>query len=253
MICYHSISIPDAVQKSKITSTDKGACLFKCSQDCAMRFKSRVTLEFHERCHDPANRDRIICPECNNMTYKIWNTLHTHLWRQHHVDMELYACEMCDFRTPILSRLMNTHMRIHSEERNYKCEMCDKAFKNTKQLKNHRRIHSQVVTINKCDECDVMFYSQRHLTDHKRSQHKQLDAYKCKICDSIFSSIKARETHMLNHKRKTKYKCADCPYKSNDNNAYRRHRKTHDETISNRYECRHCDFKSIQSSAYMVS
>lgn len=46
-----------------------------------------------------------------------WNTLHTHLWREHNIDMELYSCPHCPFKTPILSRLKNTHLKIHSDLR----------------------------------------------------------------------------------------------------------------------------------------
>ncbi|XP_053674528.1 myeloid zinc finger 1-like [Anopheles nili] len=50
---------------------------------------------------------------------------------------------MESFKTPILYRLNNTHMKIHSEERNFKCAICGKAFKNNKQLRNHRRWHRE--------------------------------------------------------------------------------------------------------------
>lgn len=214
-----------------------------------MRFRSQEILSFHERCHDPVNKKKICCPECQ-VNFKVWNTLHTHLWRQHQIDMELYSCKLCSFRTPIRSRLLNTHMKIHSDERNFKCSECEKAFKNTKQLKNHRRTHSQVVIIRKCEICDILFYSQKHLSNHIRSFHQKQDEFKCNICDSRFSSIKARETHLLNHKKARKYRCGDCSYKSNDINAYRRHKMTHTEAA--RYICKYCNFKSIQSTTYMV-
>lgn len=219
-----------------------------------MQFKNPDLLTFHLRCHDPGPPNRIICPECkqpSSVDFRNWNTLHTHLWRLHAVDMELYSCTQCNFKTPMLSRMINTHMKIHSDERNFKCDQCEKAFKNTKQLKNHRRIHSEVVAIQQCDQCDTLFYSQKHLRNHIRSIHDKQVEYKCDICDCIFSSIKARQTHMLNHEKATKLKCPDCMYTSNDNNAYRRHRMTHNEKVM--YHCPCCPYKSIQSTTYAVS
>lgn len=119
-------------------------------------------------------------------------------------------------------------------------------------LKNHRRIHSDaVVVIHKCDHCDTLFYSRKHLLNHIRSIHDKHKSYKCDICDLIFSSVKARQTHSLNHSKTTQFKCSDCNYKSNDNNAYRRHRMTHNEKVM--YNCGFCKYSSIQSTTYAVS
>ena len=247
--CFISVSLlATSLDKN---ATDVNEVLYQCKLDCAMRFKSVDILNFHEKCHDALQTNKIICPECNNADFRNWNTLHTHLWRQHTVDMELYSCGQCKFKTPILSRLLNTHVKIHSEERNFKCTECGKAFKNTKQLKNHRRIHNDVVVIQKCNLCDTLFYSQRHLRNHIRSKHEQMEAFKCEICDGQFSSVKARRTHYLNHMKATKFKCEHCAYTSNDNNAYRRHRMTHNSEGA--YKCRFCSFKSIQSTTYKVS
>lgn len=218
-----------------------------------MQFKSADLLEIHQKCHadNDGKTNKIQCPQCKQTDFRNWNTLHTHLWRQHNIDMELYSCEQCNFKTPVLSRMINTHLKIHSDERNFKCDQCDKAFKNTKQLKNHRRIHNGLVVIQKCVHCDTLFYNQKHMRNHIRSIHDKNVKYKCDICELIFSSVKAKQTHMLNHQKATKLKCPDCPYTSNDNNAYRRHRMTHNEKAM--YNCPCCTYTSIQSTTYAVS
>uniref|UniRef100_A0A8W7P514 C2H2-type domain-containing protein n=1 Tax=Anopheles coluzzii TaxID=1518534 RepID=A0A8W7P514_ANOCL len=119
---------------------------YKCDlKDCGVRFRQPDRLDYHRKCHvvAPDSPNPIHCPECGSLEFRNWNTLHTHLWREHAIDMELYACHLCSFKTPVLCRLNNTHMKIHSEERNFKCAICGKAFKNNKQLRNHRRWHRE--------------------------------------------------------------------------------------------------------------
>lgn len=216
-----------------------------------MRFSSSKILNFHEQCHDSNQKNRIICPECKQNDFRNFNTLHTHLWRQHSVDMELYSCELCKFKTPILSRLLNTHMRIHSDERNYKCETCNKAFKNAKQLKNHRVVHNEVRLIRKCEHCDKLFYNRKHLRNHIKSVHDQRKEYKCMICDVVYSSVVACRTHMLNHTNNSKkFQCGKCSYASNDRSGFQRHSKIHDDKKT--YECRFCQFRCIQSMQFKV-
>lgn len=98
----------------------------------------KKNLEYHKKCHTKESEHGMSCPECNGKEWKNWNSLHTHLWRAHEIDMELYKCDKCSFRTPNLSLLNNLHLKTHFDTRSYICEMCKKSFKNSKQLKNHR-------------------------------------------------------------------------------------------------------------------
>jgi hypothetical protein len=100
-------------KKSNISNklTDIG---LKCARSgCGLRFKASDLIGYHERCHDDEG-EGTKCPECGTREFKNWNTLHTHLWRAHKIDMELYSCHMCDFKTPIFTRLTNIHMKIHA-------------------------------------------------------------------------------------------------------------------------------------------
>lgn len=172
----------------------------KCTVDgCMFRFKSPATLEYHGRCHNGAlgSAQPMICPECRSTQFSNWNCLHTHLWRTHEIDMELYCCQLCSFKTPIYSRLVNTHAKIHSEERNYKCTQCGKGFKNTKQLKNHRRLHRtqglgmakpnpsgdelpEATSVHRCEDCSAVFKHRKTLREHlckERNEQPQ-----CSVC-----------------------------------------------------------------------
>lgn len=44
----------------------------------------------------------------------MWKPLTSHLWRAHGIDMELFACDKCDYKTNSLSKLNAIHKLIHS-------------------------------------------------------------------------------------------------------------------------------------------
>lgn len=243
----------------------------KCTvEGCMFRFKSPTTLEYHGRCHNGAlgSAQPMICPECRSTQFSNWNCLHTHLWRTHEIDMELYCCQLCSFKTPIYSRLVNTHSKIHSEERNYKCEQCGKGFKNTKQLKNHRRLHrtqglgmaksssneeqvsipTPTSTLHRCEDCGAAFKHRKTLREHLCKQRNEQP--QCTSCQRVFSSKSSLKLHMRSHQANKRFKCDKCEFEANDHNSFRRHLATHRDP--KRYACPHCDFRAIQSTAYRI-
>jgi uncharacterized C2H2 Zn-finger protein len=202
--------------------------IFKCNiDDCALHFTSDALLKYHKKCH--GEKSSFICPECKSEDFKSFNTLHTHLWRQHKVDMDLYSCKLCDFKTPILSRLKNFHEKIHSDEKNFKCD-CGKSFKNSKQLKNHAQIHKKTSKVKvKADDGE-----------------KKL---KCPDCSKCFSSESGLYIHSMEHKTdEKKFNCESCDYQTNDHNSFRRHKAQHSQL--HQYSCPSCDYTSIQSNTY---
>ncbi|XP_017028080.2 uncharacterized protein [Drosophila kikkawai] len=251
----------------------------KCQvEGCMFRFKSPATLEYHGRCHNglPSSSQPMICPECKSSDFSNWNCLHTHLWRTHQIDMELYCCQLCSFKTPIYSRLVNTHAKIHSEERNYKCEQCGKGFKNTKQLKNHRRLHrtqglgmgkpgqaeqeqqqqlggsapgtDAAVLMHRCEDCGAAFKQRKTLREHLcKERNEQLE---CSECQRVFGSKSSLRLHLRTHQERKRFRCDICDHETSDHNAFRRHLGTHKE--HKRYSCPHCDFQAIQSTAFRI-
>jgi hypothetical protein len=70
--------------------------LNRCDIDgCAVRLRSHDKIEYHRRCH---RNEKFLCPECSQETVH-WKSLSTHLWRCHVIDMELFACDQCNYKT----------------------------------------------------------------------------------------------------------------------------------------------------------
>lgn len=224
----------------------------KCQIDgCALRYKILKNMEYHRKCHTLIQNGDTICPECGSTEFKNWNILHTHLWRTHNIDMELYACDKCSFKTPILARLKSEHMKTHSDVRGYKCGLCDKGFKNTKQLKHHVRMHrlrlnpmsSQRKPIErKCNQCNMSFPNTVALESHIIDIHTAVTEKK-DLLTSLPTAIPPSSLHDVK-----KYKCPECNYESNDHNSYRRHKFQHSK--DSLYKCQFCSYSSIQSTTY---
>lgn len=208
--------------------------VFRCShQDCNQNFTSEQLLNYHRKCHSGSG---LVCPECSSEEFKSLNTLHTHLWRSHKVDIDLYACNLCDFKTPILSRLKNFHSKIHSVEKNFKClfPKCGKSFKNSKQLKNHSQIHKKKVKL-----------KTKTISDDSENSKR----IKCGECNKGFSSESGLYIHSMEHKTdEKKFNCEECEYSTNDHNSFRRHKSQH--SMVHHYKCPACEYSSIQSNTY---
>lgn len=81
-----------------------------CSvNDCHFRMKDDDKLAYHRKCH---KNGKLQCQECLKYFVTI-ESLHSHLWKQHAVDMELPTCEICGFKTYRKNRLLNIHMKYH--------------------------------------------------------------------------------------------------------------------------------------------
>lgn len=84
----------------RLSNINKDTLNFKCQKGaCACRFSSQQILDFHQTCHTDSNEDGIYCPECLESTsFKNWIRLHSHLWLYHTIDMDLFKCDLCNYK-----------------------------------------------------------------------------------------------------------------------------------------------------------
>nr|CAD7427526.1 unnamed protein product [Timema monikensis] len=198
---------------------------------CAVRLHSHDKIEYHRRCHQEAVFQ---CPECSHSTFH-WNSLSSHLWRGHAIDMELYSCNQCDYKTISHSKLVNVHSRIHGDERPFLCDICGKGFKNPKQLRNHKVTHSTkqkpVIAKGECDICGRTFGNQRMLRLHKDNVHSRLRPHLCNYCGYSASSRSTLKMHMRTHtglESSLMFSCWMCSFRSVKKENYLAHVANHE-------------------------
>lgn len=203
--------------------------LYKCSlKECGHHFSSKDLLMYHRKCH---REGILVCPECPFKGCKTLESLHSHLWKLHKVDMDLYACQFCDYKTPNYKTMTYFHLKIHYDESNYKCDIddCGQTFKTSKQLGNHKRCHNKAPMKEKENLSDAV-------------------KFRCGVCNKSYSTEVGLYTHSFEHKEGKKLNCDECDYSTNDHSAFRRHTSTHSQ--STRYKCPACGYSSIQSNPY---
>lgn len=125
--------------KNDNQDTNPAITPLKCAvPTCSVRLKKASSLAYHASCHN--STPQLQCPECKWSCLN-WRTMQTHLWQEHKVDIDMYACDKCEYKTHSLSKLNNIHRLIHGDTKPYLCDDCGKGFKNPKQLRNHKLIH----------------------------------------------------------------------------------------------------------------
>ncbi|NWX92478.1 OVOL2 factor, partial [Nothoprocta pentlandii] len=104
----------------------------------------------------------------------------------------VHSCELCGkgFR---LQRMLNRHVKCHSQVKRHLCTFCGKGFNDTFDLKRHVRTHTGIRPY-KCEVCNKAFTQRCSLESHLKKIHgvQQQYAYK--------------------QRRDKLYVCEDCGY-----------------------------------------
>lgn len=115
------------------------------------------------------------------------------------------SCPVCG-KTFGLQRLLNRHMKCHSDRKRYLCTFCMKGFNDTFDLKRHTRTHTGVRPY-KCNMCEKSFTQRCSLESHTLKVHGIQHQYAYK------------------ERRAKVYVCEDCGYTTTDPEVYYLHLK----------------------------
>lgn len=80
-----------------------------------------------------------------------------------------FVCRICS-KAFTLQRLLNRHMKCHSDVKRYLCTFCGKGFNDTFDLKRHTRTHTGVRPY-KCNLCEKSFTQRCSLESHCLKVH----------------------------------------------------------------------------------
>lgn len=80
-----------------------------------------------------------------------------------------FGCRICSKHFG-LQRLLNRHMKCHSDIKRYLCTFCGKGFNDTFDLKRHTRTHTGVRPY-KCNLCEKSFTQRCSLESHCLKVH----------------------------------------------------------------------------------
>lgn len=164
---------------------------------CKVKLQDPSKMTYHIASH---HSNCFKCLECGEV-FSFWKPLTGHLWRVHKIDMELYSCDLCDYKTFSLTNLNNNHKLIHSDVKSFVCSVCNKSFKNAKQLRNHKMIHKEKTpkAVQVCDVCSKSFSNKRQLKLHMDGVHKKLKPFLCSYCGYKGASKSALKMHIRQH------------------------------------------------------
>jgi len=225
-------------------STDTGLNI-KC-KSCDKTFSSKKTMHAHLRgihgiSSKSVKREKHVtmCTICGE-NKKSEHNLAQHIKKFHENPYpEPITCPRCTDIKQLRNRKYHTpysfdlHMKqIHSNggEGKVVCEYCCKEFTGSiGKVKFALKEHIQAIHLGirkACDECGKTFISNIVLNKHKKHVHRREGAYPCKACGKIFRYSQQAIDHEYKDRGLTPYVCKHCTFKSADNWALAKHKKT---------------------------
>jgi len=121
-----------------------------------------------------------------------------------------FICGVCS-KAFTLQRLLNRHMKCHSDVKRYLCTFCGKGFNDTFDLKRHTRTHTGVRPY-KCNLCEKSFTQRCSLESHCLKVHGVQHQYAYKerrtkmyVCEECGHTTNEPEVHYLHLKEKHPY------------------------------------------------
>ncbi|XP_034825598.1 transcriptional regulator ovo isoform X2 [Maniola hyperantus] len=125
-------------------------------------------------------------------------------------DPTKFVCRICT-KNFSLQRLLNRHMKCHSDVKRYLCTFCGKGFNDTFDLKRHTRTHTGVRPY-KCNLCEKSFTQRCSLESHCLKVHGVQHTYAYKerrtkmyVCEECGHTTSEPEEHYMHLKKQHPY------------------------------------------------
>ncbi|XP_055373805.1 zinc finger protein 415 [Condylostylus longicornis] len=122
----------------------------------------------------------------------------------------------------------------------YKCTICDKIFRSRQQQYYHLHCDKPEESRPfKCGECFRGFSKAGHLKYHLKTHSVEKSI--CSLCKKEFSNKATLDKHLMRHKYQKKYVCRTCQAEYKDENSFKFHLNSHDDSSINRFSCNICN------------
>jgi len=125
-------------------------------------------------------------------------------------DDDPLKCPVC-CKKFTLARLLNRHLKCHSDVKRYLCTFCGKGFNDTFDLKRHTRTHTGVRPY-RCGHCDKSFTQRCSLESHTLKVHGVAHDYAYKerrnkmyVCEECGNTTAQPEHHYMHLKAQHPY------------------------------------------------
>lgn len=208
--------------------------LYQC-ETCGKKFSNQLYLSLHEKRH--IVKTQCVCDLCG-LSFGANITLNNHMHKEHNIfrpNQDFYPCQLCNkfFRLP---STLDTHMKLHDEERLFACNECDDTFRNEKNLSNHINV---VHRNNKPHKCDVS-NKKNDISDFKKNKRKKTkDTLLFQQCTKRFLFPSQLREHMTKHTGEFPYECTMCTNKYRLKKSLDVHMRNH--TGEKPHQCKYCD------------
>ncbi|XP_063844763.1 putative zinc finger protein 833 [Scylla paramamosain] len=153
--------------------------------ECGRKFSAPQALRIHSRMHD--GRKMYQCKDCGK-TFRMEFYFKYH--RMNDTGINKFECGICEKKFSNIS-CVDTHYKIHSNEKSYVCRKCGKVYIQLGSFKNHVMAHPPTFT---CKECGKIFTDKASLTSHEQA-HVSQKPYECLNCGKRFAHSFNLEIH----------------------------------------------------------
>ncbi|OQR77536.1 zinc finger protein-like [Tropilaelaps mercedesae] len=199
-------------EKAKLSKAKQ----FKCVE-CGSSFSNRNYFREHLKKHGD---ESLWCNICSKeMCSK--ETLESHM--RLHRNERPFACEECSATFPGEKNLREHIKRLHSGE-TFRCSVCGKELATADSLKAHESLHKADKPF-RCRLCEAAYPNNKRLLEHTKRQHG--DVHRCSICDKVLATKVTLEAHERLHRNEKAFACDECGKTFADKNYLREHQKRH--------------------------
>ncbi|KAG4070924.1 hypothetical protein HA402_001361 [Bradysia odoriphaga] len=164
--------------------------LYSCKQ-CDEKFYRKFQLRVHMMKHTGVFP--YYCPKCGKGSVNLKQ--HEH----HLVGHKSYECSICGEIVGKWSQLQVHRRDKHSKK--YQCDICQKLFSHRSNMDSHMKIHSENKNVFLCtvSGCDKFYFHTKNLRAHVRAKHDPDRTWECHLCHRNLSTKQKLILHVKLH------------------------------------------------------